>query len=83
MLTATAARTLNQRFALSAAGRLERRRRRVRLDRRLWPNGSPRGALPRPAGPAAMLCQGQTYSLPVTTPDALDALLQDRARASG
>ena len=51
----------------------------LRLDRRLWPNGSPRDALPRPAGPAAMLCQGQTCSLPVATPEALGALLRERA----
>jgi len=51
----------------------------LRLDRRLWPSGSPRDGLPRPAGPAAMLCQGQTCSLPVATPGALGTLLRERA----
>jgi uncharacterized protein len=51
----------------------------LRLDRGLWPNGSPRDGLPRPSGPAAMLCQGQTCSLPVATPEALGALLRERA----
>ena len=46
----------------------------LRLDRRRWPNGSPRDDLPRVDGPIAMLCQGQTCSLPVTAPEALDAL---------
>ena len=50
----------------------------LRLDRRLWPNGPPRGDLPQAAEPRAMLCQGQTCSLPVTTPEALAALLQSR-----
>ncbi len=47
----------------------------LRLDRRLWPNGSPRDDLPRSGGPAAMLCRGQTCSLPVATPEALVKLL--------
>ena len=47
----------------------------LRLDRSLWPNGSPRDDLPRAAGPVAMLCQGQTCSLPVTTPERLAKLL--------
>ncbi|MFY9971324.1 MAG: thioredoxin domain-containing protein, partial [Roseiarcus sp.] len=51
----------------------------LRLDPRLWPNGSPRDGLPRPPEPAAMLCQGQTCSLPVATPEALGALLRERA----
>ena len=51
----------------------------LRLDRCLWPNGSPREGLPRLAEPAAMLCQGQTCSLPVTTPEALGTLLRERA----
>jgi uncharacterized protein YyaL (SSP411 family) len=51
----------------------------LRLDRRLWPNGSPRDGLPRSAGPAAMLCQGQTCSLAVATPEALRTLLRERA----
>ncbi len=50
----------------------------LRLDRKLWPNGSPRDDLPHAADPAAMLCQGQTCSLPVTTPDGLEALLKER-----
>ena len=51
----------------------------LRLDRRLWPNGSPRDGLPRPAEPAAMLCRGQTCSLPVATPEALGTLFRERA----
>ena len=50
----------------------------LRLDRRLWPNGSPRSDLPRAESPVAMLCQGQTCSLPVATPEALAALLRER-----
>jgi uncharacterized protein YyaL (SSP411 family) len=51
----------------------------LRLDRRLWPNGSPRDDLPRAARPVAMLCQGQTCSLPVATPEALEALIAARS----
>ncbi len=50
----------------------------LRLDRRIWPNGPPRGDLPRAESPVAMLCQGQTCSLPVATPEALAALLGER-----
>jgi uncharacterized protein YyaL (SSP411 family) len=50
----------------------------LRLDRTLWPSGSPRDDLPRAATPIAMLCQGQTCSLPVTTPEALEALIEAR-----
>jgi uncharacterized protein YyaL (SSP411 family) len=50
----------------------------LRLDRRLWPEGPPRGDLPAASAPSAMLCQGQTCSLPVTTPEALAALLRER-----
>ncbi|HEY3622693.1 MAG TPA: thioredoxin domain-containing protein, partial [Roseiarcus sp.] len=50
----------------------------LRLDRRLWPNGSPRADLPQAADPIAMLCQGQTCSLPVTTPEALIGLMTAR-----
>ena len=50
----------------------------LRLDRRLWPDGSPRDDLPRADEPIAMLCQGQTCSLPVTTPEALVALMDAR-----
>ena len=53
----------------------------LRLDRRLWPNGPPRADLPRAAGAVAMLCQGQTCSLPVTTPEALIALIEARREA--
>jgi uncharacterized protein YyaL (SSP411 family) len=53
----------------------------LRLDRRQWPNGSPRDDLPRAQEPIAMLCQGQTCSLPVATPEALAALMNAR-RAS-
>ena len=50
----------------------------LRLDRRLWPAGAPRPDLPYPADPAAMLCQGQTCSLAVTTPEALAELIEER-----
>ena len=50
----------------------------LRLDRRLWPDGPPRADLPRAAEPVAMLCQGQTCSLPVTTPEAFGALVSER-----
>ena len=50
----------------------------LRLDRTLWPDGPPRADLPRAGQPIAMLCQGQTCSLPVTTPEALQALLEAR-----
>jgi uncharacterized protein YyaL (SSP411 family) len=50
----------------------------LRLDRRRWPNGSPRADLPQADKPIAMLCQGQTCSLPVTTPEALEALMNAR-----
>ncbi len=53
----------------------------LRLDRRIWPEGPLRADLPRADEPIAMLCQGQTCSLPVTTPDALRALM-DARRAS-
>jgi uncharacterized protein YyaL (SSP411 family) len=48
----------------------------LRLDRSLWPDGAPRVDLPRAEGPVAMLCQGQTCSLPVTTPEALETLMK-------
>jgi uncharacterized protein len=54
----------------------------LRLDRRLWPNGPPRADLPQTSAPAAMLCQGQTCSLPVGAPEALTALLTARRAAS-
>ena len=50
----------------------------LRLDHRLWSNGSPRDDLPRADEPIAMLCQGQTCSLPVTTPEALIGLMTAR-----
>jgi uncharacterized protein YyaL (SSP411 family) len=50
----------------------------LRLDRRLWPDGSPRADLPRADKPIAMLCRGQICSLPVTTPEALARLLGER-----
>jgi uncharacterized protein YyaL (SSP411 family) len=53
----------------------------LRLDRGLWHADAPRQDLPRPVGSAAMLCQGQTCSLPVTTPEALGALLEERSAA--
>jgi uncharacterized protein YyaL (SSP411 family) len=48
----------------------------LRLDRRLWPEGPPRADLPQAAEPIAMLCQGQTCTLPVTTLEALETLLR-------
>jgi hypothetical protein len=53
----------------------------LRLDRKLWPDGPPRGDLPHAADPIAMLCQGQTCTLPVTTPEALAALMEARRGA--
>jgi uncharacterized protein YyaL (SSP411 family) len=50
----------------------------LRLDRRRWPKGPPRDDLPRAARPVAMLCQGQTCSLPVATPEALIELMEVR-----
>jgi len=50
----------------------------LRLDRRLWPEGAPRADLPQAPQPIAMLCQGQTCSLPVTTPEALMGLMEAR-----
>jgi uncharacterized protein YyaL (SSP411 family) len=54
----------------------------MRLDRKRWPNGSPRDDLPRADKPTAMLCQGQTCSLPVTTREELADLMGARGRAS-
>jgi uncharacterized protein len=54
----------------------------LRLDRALWPDGPPRADLPRAAEPVAMLCQGQTCSLPVGAPEALEALMEARRGAS-
>ena len=54
----------------------------LRLDRSLWPDGPPRADLPVAAAPAAMLCQGQTCSLPVATPEALAGLLRERTARS-
>ena len=51
----------------------------LRLDRSLWPDGPPRADLPTSPVPAAMLCQGQTCSLPVSTPEALADLVKERA----
>jgi uncharacterized protein YyaL (SSP411 family) len=51
----------------------------LRLDRRIWPHGPPRDGLPRADAPVAMLCQGQTCSLPVATPEALAELIGERA----
>jgi uncharacterized protein YyaL (SSP411 family) len=48
----------------------------LRLDRSLWPGGAPRADLRHAAEPIAMLCQGQTCSLPVTTQEALEALMK-------
>ena len=53
----------------------------LRLDRSLWPDGPPRADLPRAPGPIAMLCQGQTCSLPVGEVEALTALMTARREA--
>jgi hypothetical protein len=50
----------------------------LRLDRRQWPNRSPRDDLPRAQATVAMLCQGQTCSLPVSTSELLKALIDAR-----
>jgi hypothetical protein len=50
----------------------------LRLDRKLWPNGSPRDNLPRAEHPVAMLCQGQTCSLPLSAPQELARLMSER-----
>ncbi|MBV9288639.1 MAG: thioredoxin domain-containing protein [Hyphomicrobiales bacterium] len=50
----------------------------LRLDRRLWKDGSPRADLREAAAPAAMLCRGQTCSLPVATEEALSELIAAR-----
>ena len=47
----------------------------LRLDRALWREGAPGGRPSLGASPAAMLCRGQTCSLPVGTPEALKALV--------
>jgi uncharacterized protein YyaL (SSP411 family) len=54
----------------------------LRLERSLWPEGAPRPDLPRAAEPVATLCQGQTCSLPVATPEALAALIEARGLVS-
>ena len=53
-----------------------------RLDRGLWPAGSPRDDLPPSKAAVAMLCRGQTCSLPVATAEAL-AELADASLAPG
>jgi uncharacterized protein YyaL (SSP411 family) len=53
----------------------------LRLDRHRWPDASPRADLPQTSTPAAMLCQGQTCSLPVNAPEALMALMEARREA--
>ena len=50
----------------------------LRLDRRLWKDDSPRADLPEPTAPAAMLCRGQTCTLPVATEEALEELIAAR-----
>jgi len=50
------------------------------LDRTLWPNGLPGGRPAPPQGPSAMVCRGQTCSLPVSDAEALKALLRDQRR---
>ena len=55
----------------------------LRLDRGLWREGAaPRGDLPAQVGaPTAMLCHGQTCSLPVTSSAGLAALLKGTGKA--
>ncbi len=47
----------------------------LRIDPALWPEDPPGRRSPLANTPAAMVCRGQTCSLPVTTPDALRELL--------
>ena len=47
----------------------------LRLDRALWPEGAPGGRAPLGDAPAAIVCHGQTCSLPAREPDALMHLL--------
>ncbi|HEY1943572.1 MAG TPA: thioredoxin domain-containing protein [Roseiarcus sp.] len=47
----------------------------LRIDPALWPEGPPGQRSPLGNTPGAMVCRGQTCSLPVTTPDALRELL--------
>lgn len=47
----------------------------LRLDRGLWPGGSPRDDLPQASSPVARLCRGRLCSLPVDTPAALMQLM--------
>jgi uncharacterized protein len=56
----------------------------LRLDRTLWPDGdgAPRADLPRAHEPIAMLCQGQTCSLPVSTAEELARLMSERRGSS-
>ena len=51
------------------------------FERAQWPNGLPGGRPPPPQSPSAMVCRGQTCSLPVSDPQALQALLGDQRRA--
>jgi uncharacterized protein len=50
----------------------------LRLDPALWPDGAPAGRPRLPAQPAAMLCRGQTCSLPTAEVAGLRALIADR-----
>jgi uncharacterized protein YyaL (SSP411 family) len=65
-----------QALAIAALGAPDPSLTVLRLDRRLWPDSPPRSDLPRADKPIAMLCQGQTCSLPVTTPEALETLMK-------
>ena len=51
----------------------------LRLERRLWSDGSPRDDLPHASSPVARLCRGQMCSLPVDTPAALTQLMAGQA----
>ena len=50
----------------------------LRLDPDRWPQGAPGGRPSLGAVPAAMVCRGQSCSLPVTTADALRRLFAER-----
>jgi uncharacterized protein YyaL (SSP411 family) len=49
----------------------------LRLDRKLWTEAFPRDDLPQSDLAVAMLCRGQTCSLPVTAPAALSQLIEN------
>jgi len=50
----------------------------IRVDPALWPNGAPGGRPKLPTQPSAMLCRGQSCSLPVGDVDSLRTLIASR-----